>query len=237
MHDSSLGRIVGVLVAPEATFRSIAARPSWLVVWLVILAVGLGVAGAVVSSVDFREVAERTLERRDTPLTEEQRESSVEMQEKVLPYSIPIGTVVWTLLLLLFAVFYWGALHLVGSDIDYRRTLSTYLYASVPAYVVGGLIALIVILGRGEVTPEELETRSFLASNLTVFAPADASPVLLAALGSFDFFVLWTAVLLVLGLRAVAQVSTASAVGLVAIFFLLRLGLVTGMAALGSAFG
>gem|GEM_PF-4868551 len=49
-----------------------------------------------------------------------------------------------------------------------------------------------------------------------------------------DFFALWSTVLLAIGYRIVARVSTALATGMAIVFFLLGLGLRVGMAVLFS---
>ena len=41
MEDSSFGRLIGVLVSPGKTFRSIAERPAWLVPFLVLMVLSL----------------------------------------------------------------------------------------------------------------------------------------------------------------------------------------------------
>ncbi|HBL26519.1 MAG TPA: hypothetical protein DD490_06770, partial [Acidobacteria bacterium] len=58
-----------------------------------------------------------------------------------------------------------------------------------------------------EITPEELMSGGVLTSSLRPLAPED-SPVVQSLLGSVDFFSLWSVVLLILGYRAVAKVST-----------------------------
>src|SRR5947209_6238443 len=43
LEDSSLGRLIGVLVSPVKTFQSIAARPTWVAALLVLVVLGIPV--------------------------------------------------------------------------------------------------------------------------------------------------------------------------------------------------
>ena len=53
MENGSLGRLLGVLVSPVATFRSLAERPTWLAAFLVLYVLGSGVALLTFQKVDF----------------------------------------------------------------------------------------------------------------------------------------------------------------------------------------
>ena len=75
-------------------------------------------------------------------------------------------------------------------------------------------------LSRTEISPEEMMSGGVLASSLRPLAPEDA-PILASVLGSLDFFTVWSVVLLVLGYRAVARVSTQTATTVALVFWAL----------------
>ena len=70
-----------------------------------------------------------------------------------------------------------------------------------------------------------------LVSSLRALAPEDASTLTQTLLGSFDLFTIWTLVLLTIGYKVVAKVSTAVASGVVILFWLVYVVGKVGMAA------
>src|SRR5215212_7677584 len=56
MKDSSWGRLIGALVAPGETFRSIAERPTWLPPLLILVLLGVAVGYVVQMKVDPEEM-------------------------------------------------------------------------------------------------------------------------------------------------------------------------------------
>ena len=68
MENSSFSRFIDVLVSPVKTFASIAARPTWLVAFLVVAIVPAISGFLVVPKIDWREVA-RTRSRTARPPT------------------------------------------------------------------------------------------------------------------------------------------------------------------------
>jgi hypothetical protein len=231
MESSSFGRLVGVLVSPGKTFRSIAERPTWAVALVVILLV-IGVVWYLAGTrTDYQDVMTQTFEQRGRDVPPAQVEQQVEFMEKAGPLINAISRPVVTALLLLFsAVVSWLIFKLLGSEFSYRSALAVTVHASMP-YVVSQLLSLPVILSRASLGFDDLKTGSFLQSNLAFLAPADAPTWQLAALASLDFFGLWGLVLSIIGYRAVSRLSTQAVAITMIVLWLVFVGIGVGLAA------
>jgi hypothetical protein len=230
LADSSWGRLAGALVQPGATFRSIAARPSWVVALVVLTVIQIVAVVLLFDRVDMTEVIRQQMEARGQELPPgTDFEQMAGMQKGAgmgcAILGAPVGYVVLALLLMV-------AFKLVGGEIDFKRSFSVTLHAMMPL-AVAGVLTIPVLLGLEEVSFEQMQTGSVLASNLGFLAPEDASPALVAVLSSLDVFSLWVAILLVLGFSIVARVSRGLATGVVVLLWLLWIGVKAALAALG----
>ncbi|MFP5284157.1 MAG: YIP1 family protein [Thermoanaerobaculia bacterium] len=236
MKDSSWGRLVGVLVAPGETFRSIAERPTWLPPLLLLLLLGAAVAFAIQMRTDPEEMVRGQIEAIKVEVPQEQVDKMIEDAEGRTTGAklglAAIGIVVQAALYAVVAVLFWIGFRLFGSEMDYLRSLATTLHGYMPL-AVGSLINLPLMLSRESLTFEESMQGGVLVSSLKAIAPEDASPVTEALLGSLDLFTIWTLVLLTIGYKAVAKVSTAVASGIVILFWLVY---VMGKVGLAAAF-
>lgn len=235
MEDSSFGRLIGVLVSPGKTFRSIAERPAWLVPFLLISALSLSLGWMVNSRVDPEEMVRYQLGRFAERMTPEQMEDAVTRAENVTTLQKSLGSLAG----LAFSALYYvvaSALFLVifkllGSEMRLKQSLSTYLYGSMPL-AVAVLINLPLVLARDSVSPEEAMGGGVLVASPAILVSEEASAVFRSLLGSLNFFTLWTLALLILGYRTVARVSLAASSGAVITLWLLWVAGKAGFVAL-----
>lgn len=234
MENSSFGRLFGVLFAPGKTFRSIAERPTWVVPLLILAILGMVMGIAINMRMDQREMISRQMEKFGRQLTPEQLDEAVERAEHPSPVlravQVVSGLLGQCVIFLFLAFLFWLAFKLTGSDMTYKSSLSTYLYASVPAGIAY-LLTIPVVLSRSSIGPEVM-SEGALASSPAAFMPEGTSPLFKAALGGLDFFALWVLVLTVIGYRIVAKVSTTAAVTVAVLIWLLGVGIRVGFAAL-----
>lgn len=233
MYESSFGRLIAVLVAPGKTFRSIAERPTWLVP----LVVGMLLTGVITTlfmqRTDMEEVIRARIEQSGREVPQEMVDQQVEFMERfgwvfglVAVVVVPVANVLTAALLL--AIF-----KMLGSDLTFKQSFSTYLYGMTP-WVAASLLTLPILWSRGSLTIEEVEAGGVLMSNLAFLAPEDAGAALRTALASLDLFSLWAIILLTIGYRIVARVSTGAAAGAVGGLWLVWVLVKVGWAA---AFG
>lgn len=236
MKDSGWGRLIGVLVAPGETFRSIAERPTWLPPLLLLALLGAAVGLVLQMRTDPEEMVRGQLEMVKVDVPQEQVDKMIEDAENRTTGAkvglAAIGVVIQAVIYAVVAVLFWIGFRMFGSEMDYLRSLATTLYGFMPL-AVASLINLPLMFARESLTFEEARNGGVLVSSLKALAPEEASAVTGALLGSFDLFTIWTLVLLTIGYRAVAKVSTAVAAGIVILFWLVY---VVGKVGLAAAF-
>jgi hypothetical protein len=234
MEDSSFGRLIGALVSPVKTFRSIAERPTWVAAFLVMALLGTGVNQLVNARTDQRAAIQKTMAKFGGSLTDKQLDEAVERAEHPKPLlrvvSVAVGLLLQAVIYLFLAFLFWLIFKVTGSEMPFKSSFSTYLHGSLPAGLAI-LLSIPVILSRATVQPVELLTGGLLASSPAFLLPAGSSVALKAALATFDVFNLWTVVLYVIGYRIVARVSTATAVSAAVLLFLLGMGVRVAFAA------
>ena len=231
MENSSFGRLIGVLVAPGKTFRSIAERPTWAVAFVVLLVLSVVSVLLFFQRIDFGEVMRAQMEAQGQD--PEQLPEGMEGFAKGCGMAAALGlpVVFFFLIPAIFLVF-----NLLGGQIGYKKSLAVSLHAMMPS-AVSAILSIPVLLSRESLTLEEVEAQTVLKSNLAFLAPEGAAKALVALLASIDLFSIWMLVLFVIGYQIAAKVSKKTAalvvVGLWALAVLLRVG----FAALGSLQG
>jgi hypothetical protein len=236
MKDSSWGRLIGALVAPGETFRSIAERPTWLPPLLVLALLGGAVSFVLQMRTDPEEMVRGQLEMIKVDVPQEQVDKMIEDAESRTTGAkaglAVIGAMGQPLVCAVVAVLFWIGFKLFGSEMDYLRSLATTLHGYLPL-AVSFLINLPLMFTRETLTFEEASSGGVLVSSLKALAPEDAPPVTEVLLGSIDLFTVWALILLAIGSREVAKVSTAVASGIVILFWLV---FVVGKVAIAAAF-
>lgn len=232
MHESGFGRVIGALISPEKTFRSIAERPTWVVPLLLLMLVTGLVGFAAGDRVDFeKQIRQQMAERGGA--SEEDIQRGVEFMETFGKVLFAAPAVLAPLVYLLIALIFLVALRLSGSEIGYGQSFSVTLHSMMP-WVIHALLSFPLILRQETIDPEAMERGGLLMSNLAALAPEDASKVLLGLLASLDLFTVWTLILLTIGYRVVARVSTATAATVAVTLWLLYLAGKLGITAVFS---
>ncbi|MDH3402730.1 MAG: YIP1 family protein [Acidobacteriota bacterium] len=224
MTDSALSRILGVLTAPERTFRAIRERPTWVVAFLVVLAITAGVGQLAQSKVDTERVIRDMLEEAGT-VDQARIDEIVARQESRNPVFEGVASTAATALIpLLCALYFWLGTRLFGGEPTFPQSLATVVHAFVPWWALKALLSVPALVSRRELSLEEA-SRGLLPSNLG-FLLADDAPLLLRGVATaLDLFTLWGLVLLVLGFAIVARVSRVASAALTLVIWILVLGL------------
>jgi hypothetical protein len=236
LEDSGFGRLIGVLVSPGKTFRSIAERPTWVaaLVALLIGATAVGVlANQRIDKNDMRQMVRERIEKaQGGKATPEDVERAVSMSEKVSAvtrWMIPLFAAV---VYLLVAALFYGAFHFFGaSEIPYKTSFAVTLHAFIPG-LIAALLTLPVILSRQSIRLKDAQSGNILASNLEAFAPESLGTAARSLLSSLDFFAIWSVLLLIVGYRIAAKVSTATAATTVVVLWALYVAVKVGLATL-----
>jgi Yip1 domain len=224
MHESRFGRVIGVLVSPDKTFRSIAERPTWAVPLVLLVLLSIGVALVLQQRLDQGEMLKYQMEKMEkmgVTIGEEQLEKMQSDAENQSTTARTVGLVFGALVAagvyFLLAALFLGTFRLTGSELGFKQSLGATVHAMLPQGVAA-LLNIPLALSRPTISPEEMLSGGLLASSLRPLAP-EGSAVLASLLGSLDFFTVWSVVLLILGYRAVAKVSTQTSATVVVVLW------------------
>jgi hypothetical protein len=196
------GRIIGSFYSPKQTFADIAQRPSWVAPLLLMVILGTAVGAMLNAKMNWGDYIRQQAEKnsRFAQLSEEQKESALGSQIKYAKYfSYSIGILNTPVILLLFALIYWGAFNLFcGANLRYGASFGITAHAFLPLAIQSVLALIILPLkSYGDVDPQNL-----VATNVGAFLSDDAPKWLASLGGSLDLFWLWFMALVAIGFAA-----------------------------------
>ena len=228
---SPLGRIVGVLFSPKATFADIVRKPTWLLPMVIMAVLGLLASVSLNQRMNWREYVSQQIEKspRASQLTPEQKQQQIEAGAKFAPISSYIfGAPVPIVILLIVALVMWGAYNLLGgANTDYKTSLAIVSHAFVPSYI-GSLLFLLVLFLKPVGT---VDLQNPVATNVAAFLPDDVPKWLDALCKNVDILVIWVLVLIAIGFAATnpkklkGGKSFTIAFTVMAVYVVLRMGI------------
>jgi hypothetical protein len=215
---SLLGRIMGVIFSPRASYADIAARPRPAVAALIALVL-LGAPTFIFMSTDVGKDALLDQQARMTEsfgfdIPDEAWEQMEAQVDRFPYYSLAGGTVTFTVAAtvvagLIMAVF----TALMGGDATFKQAFAVVVHSGF-ILVLRGLFSLPLMYARGSMGN---------VSNLTVFMPfLDESSFVSRFLGAIDLFIVWWLVNLAIGVAVLFKRKTEP----IAIGFLITYGVV-----------
>jgi hypothetical protein len=158
---SAAGRLLGVLIKPGDTFRSVAARPTWAAPLLVLVSLAVAVGFMATTRIDLAQLIRHQSEAIGAQLSPEQLEQRIEFAKQVAPYGAVVqGLILAPAIYLLSALLFWVGFKLLGSEMSYKAAFSTALYGFLPL-ALEALLAVPVLLNRASLTPDEARSSRF----------------------------------------------------------------------------
>jgi len=207
---SQMQRLWMMFTSPGDVFSDIRIKPSWALVMVILVLLGVGVQTVIMPHVDTESTIRARMEQRGTELSEAQIENAVEQAEKFAKFGPIVGLIIAPIAWAIMAAVFLVMLKIVGSDVDFKQTLSTVLHAYWPATAVQLVLTAVLIQRVGKVPQNELA--NVVKANLGAFMSADAPAWLTAAAGVLSVFNIWVVVLLIIGFAAVGKISTGKAI-------------------------
>ena len=233
----SAARLIGVLHEPTKTFRAIGARPTWGLALVVLLVISIVLTFLVAERINWTEFAQQSIADSGRELTPEQTEKQIEIVEKFGSVMAWIGPIVMLLGFGVMTLVFWLGLKVMSGELSFKQSFSVVLHGMAPYWLVSSLLSLPIVLGKGEIGPDELEKGGYLMSNAAFLAPEGASKALVSLLSSLDLFSFWSLALLTVGLSTVGKVSKAKAAIVAVGLWVVYVGGKTGLALLGQMAG
>jgi hypothetical protein len=203
---SPLGRIVGVLFSPEATFQDIVRKPSWLPAVLLLFLTGLALNITLANRANWVEVAKEQISkskfaaRQFDQMDDAKKDQAFEQaakQQKIGRYVR--GVIGWPLMLLFTGLIYFGAYRLIGgARVSFGLSFTICAFASLPM----GLREILGSIVSALKDPSAIDPDNYLASNPAAFLGSDAPAWQMVPLISLDLFALWILILVAIGFSA-----------------------------------
>ena len=228
---SPLGRIVGVLFSPKATFEDIVRKPSWLLPMAIMAVLGVLAAVSLNQRMNWREYVSQQIEKspRASQLSAEQKQQQIETGAKIAPISTYISVPLVPIIgLLVVTLVMWGSYNLLGgANTDFKTSLGIVSHAFVPSYI-NSLLFLLVIFLKPMGT---VDLQNPVATNVAAFLPDDVPKWLDVLCKNVDVFVIWYLLLIAIGFAATnpkklkGGKSLTIAVSVMAVYLVLRLGI------------
>lgn len=206
---SAVQRLWMMFSSPGEVFADIAVKPTWVLLMVILVLLGVGSQIVIAPHIDTEATIRARMADRADELTEEQMERIVAQTEKFSKFGPIIGLVVAPIVWALMAAVFLVVLKIVGSGIDYERSLSATLHAYWPPTGVALVLLSVLVQRVGKVPQEELG--NVVKANLGAFLSPDTPAWLAAAAGTLSIFNIWVLVLLIIGFAAVGKLSRGKA--------------------------
>src|SRR4051812_41392610 len=227
----ALDTLVGLYTAPTATFRAIAARPSFWLPFIGVILVNLAFTFVWLRKADPVELSRAQMEEAGVfdRIPADQQATVVQRQARMLPIFAWLGPTVFGPIwfVALAGAFLFVYRFFYASETTFRQSLAVVSWALFAVALVATPLTLLILSLRGEWS---VDPRTVIQANPAGFLEKDAvaKPVH-ALLDALDLFSAWTLFLLAAGYAATARRSVGSAaIGVLAlwgIYVVLKVGL------------
>jgi hypothetical protein len=228
-------RVVKTFTAPSQLAEDIQrGNKSWWFPFLLSLVISASFFGAVNSKIGMPQVVENQIrlspkaEERLASLTPEQREQSTKIQIVVTEVLFLAGPFLGLAAFAVFSLIMWGTVNFVfGGKATFGKLFTLYNYAWLPQ-IIKVLLGIIVIYSG--MAPESFNIKNFAPTNLAAFLdPIETNKFLYAFCTSIDFTMIWTLIILAIGVSVIAGIKRSSAY--IAVFGWWIVGVLFGVAA------
>ncbi len=206
---SAVQRLWMMFTSPGQVFEDIGVKPTWILIMAILVILGVGVQIVIAPHVDHEATLRAQLGDRADDITDEQIEQMLGPSEKIAKFAPIIGLVVAPLVWALMTAIFLVMLKIVGSEIDFKKTLSTVLHGYWPATAIALILMGVLVQRVGKVAQQDLA--NLVKANVGAFMSPDAPAWLSAPASTLSIFNIWAVVLLIMGFAAVGKISRGKA--------------------------
>jgi len=203
---SSPARLLGVFYAPQKVMADIVREPHFILSWLVQGGVGLAFGLVALHRAGATAMAEQILRTRlhGQEMDPQKFAAQVQVYVRYLPWQISLSWVLVPMKMVFFAaIFFAAANFLMGLQARFKQVLGMVSHALLPMTVLY-LLATAVFAVHPD--PASIPLDNPIASNAAYFMdPTSTGAALLTLAQQLDIFVIWSVVLLGLGLAALSH--------------------------------
>lgn len=227
-HMSALQRIAGVFSAPQKTFEDIAANPTWVVPFIIVLVFSMALTHllkeAIVEDYKSSPAYEKLME--DDRLSVEQVERARDIQIAGMRNFAWAGAGVSTTLAMVLStiVLLFVGNIILGGSAKFRQIFSLFCWA--------GLIGLLGYVLRFPIAFQKTTMKVYF-SPAVLLSPGAEESALFKIAAALDIFVIWRVILLAIGFAAIYRFTFGKSLATVGGLYVL---LVLGGVLFGSIF-
>jgi hypothetical protein len=198
-----LARIAGVFFDPKKTFEDIAKRPAFWAPLILVMVVAMAYMLLYSQHVGWERMIRHQMETnsRVAQMSPEQREQAVAAQVRFVPIFVYAAVIVGTPIYYLVSA---GVLLMIvkgimSAPVSFKQVFSVMCYAGLVGLVTVVLSVVVMFLKN----PDDFNLQNPLVFNPGAFMDPQTSSKFLYSLGSsLDLFVIWTILLIAVGLKA-----------------------------------
>lgn len=206
---SAMQRLWMMFTSPGQVFEDIGIKPTWVLLMVILVILGVGIQAVIAPHIDYEATMRARLADRADDLNDQQIEQMVEQGQKFAKFgpiiALFIAPIAWAIMAAVFLVM----LKIVGSEMDFVKTLSTILHGYWPPTMVALVLTGILIQRMGKVPQQELA--NIVKASPGAFMSPESPAWLTAAAGTLSVFNIWTVVLLIIGFATVGKISRGKA--------------------------
>lgn len=206
---SALQRLWMIFTSPGEVFTDIGVKPTWVLILVLFIVLGIAVNLIVLPHIDTEATLLQRLGDRADDLSQAQIDNMVQQAQKIgklTPlFALVIGPIAWAIMAGVFFVM----LKMVGSDVDYVKTLSTILHAYWPGSLVQSVLMAVLIQRVDQISQYELT--NVVKASVGSFLAADTPNAIKAVADSISVFNIWAVILLIVGFTIVGKISRGKA--------------------------
>lgn len=216
---SQTARITNTFIAPSKTFTDLRRSASWWVPWLLMAIVGLFFVYAMDRQVTFEQIARNEVARNPKAveqmdkLTAEQRATQMHFATTLtrnISYATPV---IQLIAFVVIAGVLMGTFNLAaGASVPFKAMLAIVVYGSLPS-IISGLLGIVSLFAG--VDPAGFNVRNPVATNPAYFMDPSGNKFLYSMASALDVFVLWSIVLMGIGIACNSKVKRGTAIGII----------------------
>ncbi len=214
--------LIEIFYAPGKVFDYVRERRAWAPAFIAGVLLFAGMFFYVYQSIGAENITRRSLNENKfaAQMSEDQKEQAIASSgtTAVIVRTTLISTVVYAVIILIFALLFLAIAGVSGSPIKFTQALGTVTYSSWPIAVVRSLLSVVVIAMAAD--KSTLDAQHLLAFNAGAFLDkATTSKPLFALASAFDLFTFAEMALAAYGLSRVARITfTKSITGVILVW-------------------
>jgi hypothetical protein len=234
------GPTVNAVMAPQAAFEALLARPVlaiWPLIWVSLGAVVMGVINSDITRQTFRIGMIEGMQRQGQELDPEQLRPMLEGIDRWAPILAPVNNLFLVVFVVLMAVFFWIASSLSGGSTRFAKAFGV--------AAIGAVITPLLLLGfmtmMWQIDPPEFRriaefTRATPTLSLAlIFVGDETSVAMTTILQSVSLFNVWWIYVTSVGCRVLLEIKSGAAWGVPIVLWALMTLIGAGLASLGGS--